>query len=45
MVQYRCMSCKYRMETEKKPKRCPWCDADDSLREEQSADDLLRELQ
>ena len=44
MVQYRCMKCNYRFQpkTDKEPTRCPYCGTEESLRLEESAEDLVR---
>lgn len=43
MTGFVCKNCNYKVEG-KKPDRCPWCEAKGSMREEQSADEILKEF-
>ncbi len=44
MSKYRCAACKFRFETFKKPKLCPYCSREGSVVEEETAEDLLRDV-
>ena len=44
MIKFYCIGCKYRFEAEKMPLNCPYCAKKGAIRQEESASDLLEEV-
>ena len=42
--QYTCSNCKYKFSTFRQPKKCPYCSKESTVREEESAEDILKEV-
>lgn len=44
MSKYRCGACKFRFETNKMPKKCPYCSREASIMLEETAEELIRDV-
>lgn len=44
MPKYRCGYCKFRFQTSKIPKKCPYCSKEGSIMVEETAEELIKDV-
>ena len=44
MAKFYCESCGYSIEKNKKPERCPYCSSWGSMKQEETAEELIEEI-
>ncbi|MFH1248803.1 MAG: hypothetical protein V1660_01485 [archaeon] len=44
MSRYRCASCRFQFQTGRIPKKCPYCGKEGSVMAEESAEELVRDV-